>query len=169
MAKYLVKLIKDADVVIGYEIKQKTDAKHKPRGLKDRIFVEGVDTKYPKVEISEDGTLSIIEDVNPKELKEAYETMDKEVADEAHKKIGTKNRESMLAFVDAFQLRVMLPEKYAPIGLLADVDIADFSIGDPLDTPDKIKDYYSEILFQLDIYRLGKIKDYLTIKATLGL
>ena len=61
MTKYLVRLILDADVVVGYEIKSQTTAKHFPK-KGGHIFVEGVDTKHPKIEIDENGNLSIIED-----------------------------------------------------------------------------------------------------------
>ena len=167
MTKYLVEQILDAGVVVGYKIKSKPSAKHLPRG-NNHLFVEGVDTKYPKIEINEDGNLSIVEDLAPKQLKGAYVLMDNEVANEASLKVGTKNRESILASISAYQLRVMIPERYIDLGLIAEIEIGNFLISDPLDDAAKIKEYYTEVLFQLDAYRIGKIKDYLDLKASLG-
>ncbi len=75
----------------------------------------------------------------------------------------------MLEFVSSFQLRIMAPEKYASQGMLAEFDIRAFSIGDALDTAEKVKDYHIELLFDLDTKRNAKIVEYLTLKASKGL
>jgi len=167
MVKYLVKQIFNSGVLVGHEVKHQTTAKHLPRGG-NYIFIEGVNTKFPKLDVDIDDNMSIIEDANKILLKEAYVQMDTDVASEASLKTGTANRESMLAFVSAYQLRMSIPEKYVDVGLLAEIEIAGFLIGDPLDDAIKIKVYYTEVLFYLDLHRMGKIKDYLNTKKSLG-
>lgn len=180
--KYLVKVIYEEETidvngtdmivktgnVLDYVIKGSTDAMALPRGG-EHIFINGVDTKFPTVVINqESGELEIIENENAKNLKSAYESMDTDIKKESALKIGTANIESLFAFVDAFQLRMMIPERYASLGLKVDIEIGDFLVGDNLDTADKVKSYYTEILFYLDIHRLGKISEYIQTKAALG-
>ena len=76
MKKYLVKQLRNAPIlvstdpdvfdygpVIGYEVLYKTNSQALPRGFNDHIFVEGVDTIAPKVDVDAiTGALSIIED-----------------------------------------------------------------------------------------------------------
>ena len=183
MKKYLVKKhfdeIKSQDeignvtverIFIGYEVLYSTDSKSLPRGG-DYIFVYGEAKKYPIVVTStnEEGieTLEVAENESLFNLDIAYEEMDKDIAFESAKKIGTYNRESMFAFVDAYQLRIIAAHKYLDFGLKAEINIASFSIGDKLDTEEKIKEYYTELLVHLDKFRTQKIVDYLTVKAGL--
>jgi len=166
--KYLVKQILDADVVIGHEIKQQVTAKHLPRGG-NYIFVEGVDTAYPKIEIDEDGVMSIVEDTAPKQLKEAWVAMDQAIVDDAVPIFKTTNRESMLVFVDDFQLRIMVPEMFVAAGEAAEVNTTTYGEGEVLDTVEKVKGYYSEVLYDLLQKRRTKIGEYLQFKAGLGL
>lgn len=165
--KYLVKQIKDADVVVGYEVKQKTDAKHLPKG--PYIYVEGVDTKYPKIKIDIDGKLSIVEDTAPKELRKAFEEMDAGVVTESIPLLGTKNRETMIINILDMQFKVSMPELFVIDGLFAEVNSTSFGYGEPLDTPEKIKGYYSEVLYELSTRRKVKRDVFNAKKAELGL
>ena len=166
--KYLVKQIKDADVIVGYEVKQKTDAKHLPRGS-NYILVEGVDTKYPKINIDIDGKLLIIEDTAPKELRKAFEEMDAGVVAESIPLLGTKNRETMIINILDMQFKVSMPELFVLDGLYAEVDSTSFGYGEPLDSAEKIKGYYSEVLYELSTRRKVKRDIFNAKKAELGL
>ena len=151
----------------SYSPKYITDSRSLPRGG-GFVFVEGVETKFPKVFKDEEDKLSIIEDEKPRQLKDAWATMDSDIASNSVPVFKTTNRESMLVFVDSFQLRILASEKYAPLGLKAELEVEGFSIDDELDTQEKIESYYKEVLFQLDMFRNQKIVDYLTLKDSLG-
>ena len=166
--KYLVKQIKDASAVVGYQIKHKTSAKHLPRGG-SHIFVEGVDTEYPKMEIDVEGNLSIVEDAGPKELKEAFKSMDAAVVAESAPLLGTANRETMIINILDMQFKVSCPEKFVLDGLFAEVDSTTYGIGEVLDTAEKIEDYYSQVLYELSSRRKDKRDIYKAKKLELGL
>lgn len=170
MAKYLVKQIFDSEIVTGYEIKQKTNARHLPRGGK-HIFVEGVDTEYPKIDMNpESGSLSIIEDVKPKALKDAYKEMDDGIMQDGAAVFNSTSRTTMLASIDDFQLHVMAPELFTNDGEKTVIVTASFpSVKTPLNSEVDIKTYYSEVLYELLKKRRVKVKKYLDKKTELGL
>lgn len=153
-----------------WSIFSKQDKFMLPRGI-DGVCIEGLDIKreIASIALDEDDNPYIIENTDLKEVKNKWKEIDKGIEDDAYPVFKTRNRESMLAFVDSFQLRIMAPEKYASSGLLAEFNIGSFSVGDPLDTPEKVKEYYIELLVDLDTKRNQKIIDYLTLKASKGL
>ena len=162
--KYLVKVLDDNQ----YEIKSKTDAKHKPRGG-NYIFVEGVDTAYPLMQENEDGSLEIIEFEAPKLLKEAYAKMDSDIVTDGAAIFQTNNRESMLVGVDELQLRVMAADMFTNDGEVTAVITESFeTIGTELLTAEDIKKYYAEVLYTMFKSRRQHIGVYLAKKAELG-
>lgn len=120
MKKYLVKQIFDAGVVVGYEIKHQTTAMALPRGG-NFIFVYGVDTAYPKIQIDTDSNMSIIEDTAPKAIKTAYDLMVEDVYNEMENVFGTRNDVSASAFASTYEAMLKRPLSYIDIELgLAD-------------------------------------------------
>ena len=158
-------LIKEIDGI--WVPKSTTTTRHLPRGGEYKI-IDGVETKYPKI-LDTNGVLSVIEDTAPKQLQDAWVKMDADIVADAAPVFGTANRESMLAFVDEFQMRIMVPEMFVGDSETAAITIGTYTVGDSLDTAVKIKGYYSEVLYDLLNKRKSKIITYLTTKATLGL
>ena len=74
--KYLVKQIFEEEI-LEYKVKQKTDGKHLPRGG-GYIFVEGIETDYPKVITNADGNLEVVEDLTLKDQEEYKKLRKKE-------------------------------------------------------------------------------------------
>lgn len=153
-----------------YEPKYKVDKPVPARG-KEVIYLEGPDLppNQVKIELDEDGNPSVVEFTEVKEVQAKYVEMDEGIIADSAPVFKTTNRESMLAFVDSFQLRIMAADLYVNDGLLADIAIGEFAIGDPLDTEEKIKSYYKQVLKDLDDKRNLKIADYLQYKAARGL
>lgn len=146
----------------------KTSSLAKPRGI-ESILIDGVQDITPDEGVVEmvDGELYVSRNLAIAELKAEYKQMDDGIVLDAAPIFKTTNRESMLAFVDSFQLRIMLPEPF--VGERAQIEIGEFLVGDILDTPDKVKDYYGKILLDLDEKRNLRISEYLLRKQELGL
>jgi len=159
--RYLVKKTEN-----GYVVKHKTDAKHLPREG-GWFFAEGPDTKYPKVGVSPEGVIEIVEDSAPMLIAEAWEEMDSGIVADSAPVFKTTNRESMLAFVDDYQLRIMVPEMFIGDGEVTEVITPSFGIGMPLDTAEKIKSYYAEVLYELLQKRRNRIRDFVIYRGEL--
>jgi len=161
--KWLLKKVND-----NWEICYRTDSKAKPRGG-EYLLVEGASTKYPKLLTDENGLMTVIESNEPKQLAEAYVDMDEGIVADAAAIFGTSNRESLLAFVDDFQMRIMSPHLFLADEEFAQLNTASYGEGEPLDTVEKIKGYYEEVLYDLLQKRRAKMGTYVATKAGLGL
>ena len=152
-------------VVINNEPKFRTDSKNVPR-LKGAVLMDGPDLPVDEVSVV-NGV--VVANQAVQELKAEYKSMDDGVVLDAAPVFKTTNRESMLAFVDSYQLRIMVPEYFVSMGLLAEVTIGSFQVGDVLDTAEKVKDYHALILVDLDTKRNTRIGNYINKKTELGL
>ena len=170
MAKYLVKQIFEGNTLTGYEVKHQTTSKNLPRGGKF-IFVEGVDTKYPIVDISLiDGSLSIIEDTKPKDLQTAFDTMDSGIINDGKAVFKSSSRTTMLVSIDDYQLHIMVPEMFVNDGEVTEFVTSSFpTVGTALTISADIKTYYAEILYDLLQKRRSKLATYVATKTGLGL
>ena len=126
--RYLVKQILDGDVVIGHEIKHQTTSRALPRGGKF-IYVEGVDTKYPKLETDKDGVMTIVEDTAPKQVKAAYDLMVKDVYAEMKSVFGTDNDVSASAFASTYEAMLKRPLSYVDpeLGLIDEAAVTAYA------------------------------------------
>ena len=157
--KYLVKKIKDGGVVTGYEIKQRTSARHRPRG--DRyILIDAPKYDNPKIEMV-DGEVTIVEDVDKGTKAELYKQMDSNIRLEAAKKMNTNKTDAQFAGMISALLRLVASDRYTGLGLIATETIGSFSAGEELDTEEKIKEFYKEMLVDMDIKRHMEIIKYL--------
>lgn len=149
----------------SYVVMYQTSSAATPRGneLEEFIILDGPDTKYPIVDKNSD-PLVVIENAPAKTISDAWASMDSSIVTEAASVFSTTNRESMLAFVDSYQLRIIAASQYVSYGLQAHVNTASFTVGDALDTEQKIKDFYTEVLVALDKDRDAKIAAYLAVK-----
>ncbi len=98
----------------------------------------------------------------------AYKVMDDNINAATLSTFGTLDRDSAGAFAQSWRLKMDNASSYSGIGLVALEEIAGFSVGDPLDTDQKVSDYYTEKVNQLiafDIFRDAEIMTYLAAKA----
>lgn len=80
--------------------------------------------------------------------------------------LGTTT-ESMQAFTAAFNLRATNPAEYVAEGLQVHYAITGYVLGSALDTVEKVTEYYTKILIELDKFRNSEINNYLAAKAAL--
>jgi len=171
--KWIIKETKDEDgLVVSREIKGATNAAYHP--YQDYILVNGPDSPRGEVKIDVDDSgeadvVTVVEDLDKKAVKAQHSTMDTTIISDAAAVFGTTRLESLLAFTASYHLKMTAPEKYINQNLTALKSIGTFTQGDALDTADKIRDYYKEVLVELDIKRDTAIKDYLVLKASKGL
>lgn len=106
---------------------------------------------------------------NDQSLKNLKTTMDNAIIQKSFEMTGASSIESSQAFMQAFQVRVANASKYINDGLVAFYATTSFQKFDALDTEQKIVEYYSEILVEMDKFRNQKIQEYLQAKSALGL
>ncbi len=170
MSKWLCENIRnDLNEVIGLTPKCKTTSSSLPVGGDFSFCHDSGNVKVPMVEADGKGGFIIVENDNLVQLHVAYKLMDDGVTKKGAEIIGTNSKESMFAFIDSYQTRILAPEKYTTFGLKSELTIGEFVKGDALNTEAKIKDYYLEVLVMLDKDRMEKIKTYLDKKTSLGL
>lgn len=102
-------------------------------------------------------------------LADAKILMDSSIRAFVASKTGSTGDAEMQAQVSSFSLRASNSAEYANEGLTAHVDSASFTQGEALDTAQKVQDFYTEILVEMDKDRQAHIVTYLTTKASLGL
>jgi hypothetical protein len=102
-------------------------------------------------------------------LATAKATMDTDIRAFVSSKTGSTGDVEMQAQVSSFSLRAANSTEYAAEGLTAHVASASFTLGEVLDTAQKVQDFYTEILVEMDKDRQAHIITYLTTKAGLGL
>ena len=149
------------------------------RGIRWIEYTEEVDGETvpkelvnPGVVEDDQGEVSLVEDQEDflaGELKKAWVEMDDGIIIDSAPIFKTTNRESMLAFVDDFQMRIMRPDMFISENEAAEFLTTSFAVGDLLDTEEKIKNYYSELLFDLLQKRRNRIGTFLIKKSDLGL
>ena len=170
--KYLVKTEGGEDKVL-YSVSGNVSLKSDSENISYSTLNGPGNLKNPivQVTVNEEGeeVKSIVDFNALTELQDGWKSMDTGVVDDAITVFKTKNRESILAFVSSYQLRILAPQKYSALGLVAEFTIGAFTVGDLLNTDEKVKDYYTEILVDLDTKRNTRIVEYLTLKASLGL
>jgi len=106
---------------------------------------------------------------NEQSLKNLKETMDGAIIQKSFEMTGASSIESAQAFMQAFQVRIANASKYVNDGLVVFCATTSFQKFDDLDTEQKIVDYYSETLVEMDKFRNQKIQEYLQSKSELGL
>lgn len=111
MTKYLVEQIIEDGAIVDRVIRHKTNSSSLPRGGKF-IFVEGVETNYPKLYTDSEGCMSIIEDEQPKAIKAAYDSMVSDIYDEMENVFSTRNDVSASAFASTYEAMVKRPANY---------------------------------------------------------
>jgi hypothetical protein len=94
-------------------------------------------------------------------------TMDTNIVVKAVEITGGTNLDSIQAFLQAFNLRAFSPDSYVDAGLVVFYAIDGYTKGSALDTSEKIKDYYTKILVEVDIFRNNEISNYLAALALL--
>ncbi len=142
----------------------RTDENVRPRG-RETILVDGVDTKYPLLEEDQEGNFSIVENSNEKTVSDAYIEMDEGIVTDLAPVLQTKVKDGMFREVDTAQLYLLDPETAASKGLKARLEIASFLIDDPLDTAEKIREYYLAILWEVHDRAMIRVVNYMTTKA----
>ena len=80
---------------------------------------------------------------------------------------GGNTKESIQAFVSAYQLRANNASEYVAEGLTVGYAVTGYTVGDALDTDIKINEYYTKVLIEMDKFRNAEIVIYLTAKAAL--
>lgn len=101
-------------------------------------------------------------------LAAAYKIMTDNIASEMYNVFKTKLETSANAFAQSWKIKSERPELYISEGLIATEAIAGFSVGEALDTAQKVQDYYTEKVDQLiafDKFRDTQINAYLAAKV----
>jgi len=99
-----------------------------------------------------------------------HDQMNNAIYAEAFTVFKTTDLHSATAYSQSWRLKKENPALYADDGLVAFRTIGSFTLGDPLDTEQKVLDYYTalvDLLIAFDKFRDTKIKEYLTAKAAL--
>lgn len=107
-------------------------------------------------------------DTRLKAVALAYKTMSDNIALAVYNLFQTTDENSANAFAQSWRIKAERGIDYAGEGLLARAAIAGFLVGDPLDTAQKVTDYYSAMVDELvifDKYRDAQIGAYLAAKT----
>ena len=130
-------------------------------------YIDNTDPINPviMIKLAQEYTIGEIEDLTPQvTIKNAAIQADKNIRAIAEEFTGMKGDSSQLATTSSWQLRVKYPEKYLEANLVAHKDYGSFLKGDALDNVDKIEEYYSNLLVDLDIAREAEKLKYYAIK-----
>ena len=93
--------------------------------------------------------------------------MDNNIFDKAAEITKGTSMESVQAFTQAFHLRSNNGAEYVADGLIVRYAWGTYGLGDPLDTAQKIEEYYTGIMIELDKFREAEITTYLTARAAI--
>jgi len=150
---YLIKITKDSEGnITARKIICRMETPQTKRG--DYISIEGELVENPIIEFDQNGEASIVEDT----VKRDKAITRKEIEQEAARIFKKEDSNALMAEINSSLLRAMFPEKYIAEGLEAGMAIGTFLEGDSLNTTTKIKDYYSEVLFKMDKFKIDKLK-----------
>jgi hypothetical protein len=101
-------------------------------------------------------------------ISEAYQAMDTEVRQQMAVLFGTTSAESANAYQVTWEKMVSNPAGYASAGLTARFDVAGLAAGDALDTEQRVIDYATAKLAEVDAYgisRMQRIEQFRTERA----
>ena len=112
----------------------------------------------PQEEIDAENQV-IIDDINATNRKIA---LDNVIIEEAKRVTRAGDKDSAQAFVQAYQLRMTYPADYVSKNLMVFFAIGQYALYEPLDTIEKIADYYKQVLIYLDDFREEEIRKYIT-------
>lgn len=159
---WVIEIIRnDTGEVTERKIRHSTTAKHRPRGFESEL-VDGPSTKFPVLVSKEvDGrTVFSVKEDAPKKLKdEKIKKADDEVKKEAAKIFKTKDLSVIQARIASYMLRIQIPHRYSLLKIEVGHAVTGFPVGYVLDTDQKVIDYYSELLFTLDAFRMERAKN----------
>lgn len=100
----------------------------------------------------------------------AYQTMNTDVLTQMGVVFGTTNADSAAAYERTWNLMVATPSDWSGAGLTARFAVAGFAIGDALDTDQKITDYATAKVAEVNAYgvwRMQRIETFRTDKAAI--
>jgi len=103
-------------------------------------------------------------------IENIHSQMNYDIQEEAFILFQTRDLHASNAFAQSWKLKKENPSEYITDGVLAFKTVGAFSIGDALDTEQKILDYFTEMVSMLiafDKFRDTKINEYLAAKAVL--
>jgi hypothetical protein len=99
-----------------------------------------------------------------------YVEMDTEIFDEMETVFGTRRADSATAAHQTLILMKSNPELFSEEGLLADMPVTGFAVGAALDTDEKVLDYATKRIEQINAYgvfRVKRIKQFREEKAAI--
>lgn len=76
--------------------------------------------------------------------------------------------ETVLAHTHSYQVRMQNPSRYTQLNLKVHYAFDSYTYGDLLDTEEKIKNYYTDILINMDTFRQNEIQKFLDYKSSLN-
>lgn len=171
---WIAKKIKDEDGnVTGYEKPKYKVSSPVPPDANHMAFIDLDGVTHPKMEtfLNDDGKTDwrVIEDTDLKELSDKAKEVDDYIKLEASKVFNSTTVETMLASMGSYLLRLISPQEYVTAGLVAEYPTTNFVLGEPLNSAQKIADYYKELLVELDLKRETKKLEYKTLKDSKGI
>ena len=90
--------------------------------------------------------------------------MDFNIVNKIFEITGASTKESAQAFVSSYEIKKNNPAEYINDGLVVHYAIGNYSIGDALDTEEKIREYYNKLLIIMDKFRDAEIATYIAGK-----
>jgi hypothetical protein len=112
----------------------------------------------------------IPKDIKPEQISAAYSSMNNDVLTEMNNVFGTTNPVSASANHQTFLLMKTNPDLFSTEGILADKTTTSFDAGDALNTNQKIIDFATERLAEIDsygVYRIKRIQQFQAEKAAI--
>ena len=91
-------------------------------------------------------------------IRDAYNQMNTDVITEMVKTFATDKSDSAIAFKESWVDMLLRPSAYSPEGLTARFDIGSLVIGDALDTDEKIIEYATGCMDNVNVYAIFRMK-----------
>jgi len=158
--KWLVKIERDEEGLITARTPvMRTDSKHRPRGG-EYEFYEGPETKYPEAFFADPAWEVREATTTAEKLKD---TLNQDVYAQMATVFGTSNSDSATAYHQTWKDMVARPAAYSGAGLTARFDRGGLLAGDALDTDQKVTDYATACVAEVDAYavwRMSRIETY---------
>lgn len=139
-----------------------------PEGMDERYLGATVENGEVTLAIDAGKMAAAVAAEKQAQVTAAYNHMNDDVYGQMEAVFGTKKSDSATAFEATFRLMVQKPELFSGKGLSADKAVGDFTVGQELDTDQKVVDYATARIAEIEayaVYRMNRIKQFYTERA----